>query len=91
MSITIHLPAVLARLSDGHRKITADGATVGAAVAEVASRFPALRPRLVDEAGHPYPFITYYLNDDDIRLRGGFDAPIHDGDDVIVVPAVAGG
>jgi sulfur-carrier protein len=91
MSITIHLPAVLARLSDGQRKITADGATVGAAVAEVAARFPALRPRLLDEAGDPYPFITYYLNDDDIRLRGGFDAPIHDGDDVVVVPAVAGG
>lgn len=91
MPITFHLPAVLARLSDGQRKITADGATVGAAVSEVSSRFPALRPRLVDDAGNPYPFITYYLNDEDIRLHGGFDAVVHDGDDVIVIPAVAGG
>ena len=66
MPITIHLPAVLARLSDGQRKITTGGATVGDAVAEVSSRYPALRSRLVDDTGDPYPFVTYYLNDDDI-------------------------
>jgi len=91
MSITIHLPNVLARLSDGQRRISADGATVGEAVSDVSTRFPALRSRLVDDAGNPYPFITYYVNDEDIRLRGGFAAPVADGDDVVVVPAVAGG
>jgi sulfur-carrier protein len=91
MSITVHLPAVLARLSDGQRKITAVGATVGDAVTDVSTQFPALRSRLVDDAGCPYPFITYYLNDEDIRHRGGFDATVSDGDDVLIVPAVAGG
>jgi sulfur-carrier protein len=91
MPITVHLPNVLARLSDGQRKITADGATVGDAVAAISSRFPALRSRLVDETGNPYPFITYYLNDEDIRLHGGFAARVSDGDDVVVIPAVAGG
>ena len=91
MPITLHIPTVLARLSDGQRRLTAEGTTVGAAVADVSSRFPALRPRLVDEAGSPYPFVTYYLNDEDIRFHGGFDAPVRDGDDVVVVPAVAGG
>jgi len=91
MPITLHIPTVLARLSDGQRKITAQGTTVGEAVADVSARFPALGPRLVDEAGSPYAFVTYYLNDEDIRFRGGFDAPVRDGDEVIVVPAVAGG
>ena len=91
MSITIHLPAVLARLSDGQRTLTANGPTLRHAVSDVSERFPALRARLVDATGGPYPFVTYYLNDDDIRLRGGFDAPVQDGDEVIVVPAVAGG
>jgi sulfur-carrier protein len=91
MPITLHLPAVLARLSDGHRTIEASGATVGDAVADVSSRFPALAPRLRDDGGSPYPFVTYYVNDEDIRLRGGFAAVLHDGDDVIIVPAVAGG
>jgi sulfur-carrier protein len=91
MPVTLHLPAVLARLSDGRRTLEACGATVGDAVADVSSRFPALGPRLRDDAGSPYPFIIYYLNDEDIRLRGGFAAALHEGDEVIVVPAVAGG
>jgi sulfur-carrier protein len=91
MPITIQLPAVLARFSDGQRTISTAGSTVGDAVSRVSSRFPALRPRLVDDAGNPYPFVTYYLNDEDIRLQGGFDAVVRDGDEVVVIPAVAGG
>jgi molybdopterin synthase sulfur carrier subunit len=91
MPITIHLPTVLARLADGQRTLIADGATLGDAVAAVATRFPALGPRLADENGSPYAFITYYLNDEDIRFNGGFAAPVRDGDEVTVIPAVAGG
>jgi molybdopterin converting factor small subunit len=91
MSITINLPNVLSRLADGQRSLTADGATLGAAVAQVSTRFPALRSRLTDDAGNPYPFVTFYLNDEDIRFAGGFAAALHDGDEVTIVPAVAGG
>jgi molybdopterin converting factor small subunit len=90
MSITLHLPAVLAKLADA-RALAAQGATVGEAVADVADRFPALAPRLRDEAGNPYPFVTFYLNDEDIRFHGGFDAAVTDGDELTVVPAIAGG
>jgi sulfur-carrier protein len=91
MPVTLHLPSVLARLSDGQRTLHVAGATVGEAVADVSARYPALRPRLVDHVGEPYPFVTYYLNDEDIRFCGGFAAPVRDGDDVAIVPAVAGG
>jgi sulfur-carrier protein len=91
MPVTLHLPAILARLSDGRRTIEASGATVGDAVADVSARFPALGPRLRDDGGSPYPFITYYVNDEDIRLHGGFAAELHDGDEVLIVPALAGG
>ena len=91
MSITISLPNVLAKLADGERTLSASGATLGDAVEEVSGRFPNLRPRLVDAEGNPYPFVTYYLNDEDIRFSGGFAAPIQDGDEVTIVPAVAGG
>lgn len=90
MSITLHLPTVLAKLADG-RVIEAEGETVGTAIAEVAARFPALAPRLRDESGNPYPFVTFYLNDEDIRFHGGFDAPLSDGDELTIVPAIAGG
>jgi sulfur-carrier protein len=89
--ITITLPNVLCRLADGQRTLQASGSTLGDAVADVSERYPSLRPRLVDDAGNPYPFVTYYLNDEDIRFSGGFGAAISDGDEVTIVPAVAGG
>ena len=48
-------------------------------------------PRLRDADGGPYPFVTYYLNDEDIRFRGGFAAPVREGDEITVVAAIAGG
>ncbi len=91
MPITITLPNVLSRLADGQRTLQASGSTLGDAVAQVSQRYPNLKPRLVDESGNPYPFVTYYLNDEDIRFAGGFGAAIRDGDEVTIVPAVAGG
>ena len=91
MAITVSLPSILSRLAEGHRAVPADGATVRDAVADLTRRFPALATRLVDEQGAPYPFVTYYLNDEDIRFADGFNAPVHDGDELTIVSAVAGG
>jgi len=91
MSVTFHLPSVLAAHVGGTRTIKADGATVGVAIDHLVSRFPQLAPRLRDAHGAPYPFVTFYLNDEDVRLVGGFDAMVSDGDEVTIVPAVAGG
>lgn len=90
MPVTLFLPAVLARFADGNA-IASSGATVGEVVGDVAARFPGLADRLRDAAGQPYPFVTFYLNDEDIRFRGGFAAPVADGDELTVVPAIAGG
>jgi homoserine kinase len=90
MPVTLYLPTVLAKLAD-RQAIETRGSTVGEAVAEVAARYPSLAPRLRDDAGKPYPFVTFYLNDEDIRFQGGFDAPLADGDELTIVPAIAGG
>ncbi|MFN2564211.1 MAG: MoaD/ThiS family protein [Gemmatimonadaceae bacterium] len=90
MTITLQLPTVLAKLADS-RDLEAQGQTVGEAIADVAARYPALAPRLRDGDGNPYPFVTFYLNDEDIRLRGGFATPVRDGDELTIVPAIAGG
>ena len=92
MPITITLPTVLAKLADGRQTIeAASGGTLADAVADVAARFPELAPRLRDDRGEPYPFVTFYLNDEDIRFQGGFRTTVQDGDEVTVVPAIAGG
>lgn len=90
MAVTLFLPTVLAKLAEG-KAIESSGDTVGAIVADVATRYPKLAPRLRDETGKPYPFVTFYLNDEDIRFQGGFDAKVSDGDELTVVPAIAGG
>jgi molybdopterin converting factor small subunit len=90
MSITLFLPAVLAKFADGNA-LTSSGATVGDVVTDVSTRYPQLASRLRDAEGSPYPFVTFYLNDEDIRFQGGFAATVRDGDELTVVPAIAGG
>jgi len=82
---------VLATHAGGVRTVAASGRTLGEAVADVAARYPALGPRLRDKDGNPYPFVVSYLNDEDVRFRGGCAAPVQDGDEVTVIPAIAGG
>jgi molybdopterin converting factor small subunit len=90
VTVTLYLPTVLAKLSGGGT-LRANGATVGEVIGDVAVRYPSLAPRLRDSSGTPYAFVTFYLNDEDIRFRGGFDAPVEDGDELTIVPAIAGG
>ena len=90
MPATLFLPAILAKLADA-KSFEVEGATVGDLVADVSARYPALAPRLRDANGEPYPFVTFYLNDEDIRFHGGFAAAVRDGDELTVVPAIAGG
>ncbi|MFN8574403.1 MAG: MoaD/ThiS family protein [Gemmatimonadaceae bacterium] len=91
MAITLSLPAVLAPFAAGARDLSVTGSTVGAAVEELGVRFPALKPRLAHTDGRPHPFVTFYVNDEDVRFLGGFETTLNDGDEITVVPAVAGG
>jgi molybdopterin converting factor small subunit len=88
---SISLPSVLTPLTGGQHTINVVGQTVGEALDDVTRRFPSLSPRLRDEYGAPYPFVTIYLNDEDIRFIGGFGAPVQPSDELSIVPAVAGG
>ena len=91
MSITLRLPTVLAKAAGGETVHRAQGATVGDVVADVAQRFPELGPRLRDAKGEPYPYVIFYLDDEDIRFQQGFKTPVPEGAEIIVVPAIAGG
>src|SRR2546426_6690586 len=90
MAITVNLPSVLAAHAGGARTIEATGRTLGEAVADVATRYPALGPRPRDAQGKPYPFVNFYLNDQDVRFRGRLPAPVQGGHEVPVIPAIPG-
>lgn len=91
MAVTIHLPSILARHAGGARALESEGATVGEVLATLASRHPELGSRLREASGEPSQLVTIYLNDEDIRFTGGLSAPVKAGDEVTVVPAIAGG
>jgi molybdopterin converting factor small subunit len=91
VSVQIRIPGVLAPLTGGETALKASGATVGEVVADVAGRFPRIAGKLRDEKGEPYPYVVFYLNDDDIRFQSGFRTAVKDGDEIVVVPAIAGG
>jgi molybdopterin converting factor small subunit len=91
MPVTLRLPAVLARAAGGQTVHQVSGTTVGEIVADVAARYPEVGTRLLDGKGEPYPYVIFYLDDEDIRFKEGFRTPVADGADIVVVPAIAGG
>jgi molybdopterin converting factor small subunit len=91
MPVTLRLPTVLAKSAGGNTVHEARGNTVGEVVADVAGRFPELGPRLRDAKGEPYPYVIFYLDDEDIRFQQGFQTPVPEGAEIVVVPAIAGG
>jgi molybdopterin converting factor small subunit len=91
MSVTVRIPTVLARAAGGKTTHEASGATVGEVVTAIATRHPDLGTKLRDAKGEPYPYVVFYLNDEDIRFQKGFNTPVADGAEIVVVPAIAGG
>lgn len=88
---TFHLASVLSAHIGGTPAVETLGTTVEDAVDHLVDRYPQLATRLRDEAGAPHPFVTFYLNDEDVRLVGGFGVTVGADDELTIVPAVAGG
>jgi MoaD family protein len=91
MAVNVRIPGPLRRLTAGSSQVEVEGGTVAAALADLEVRYPGFRDRLHDETGKLRQFINIYVNDDDIRFGGGLDTPVGEGDEISIVPAVAGG
>jgi len=90
MAIEVRIPTILRSYTDGAKKVEATGSTLAEVLHDLDARHPGIRARLVDEKGLRR-FVNVYLNDEDVRFIGGLDSAVKDGDDVTVLPAVAGG
>ena len=91
MPIEVRVPTVLRKHTDGAKQVTGEGATVRELVNDLGERYPGLREALVDEDGQLRRFVQTYVNDEDVRFLGGIETPLQDGDEVSILPAVAGG
>ena len=90
MSIEVRIPTILRQYTSGEKAIEGSGGTLDELIADLESRHPGLRDRLVDDKGLRR-FVNVYLNDEDVRFLGGLGTAVSDGDSVTVLPAVAGG
>lgn len=91
MPVTVRIPTPLRSLTKGQAEVQAKGDTVAALVDDLDRQFPGLRERLVDESGELRRFINVYVNEEDIRFLDGPTTGLKDGDQVSIVPAIAGG
>lgn len=89
--MTVRLPGALRDAAGGASKVTAQGRTLDEVLAEIERRHPGFRARVVDEAGHLRTYVNVYIGDADAREQGGLAAPVPDGAEVMVIPAMAGG
>ena len=91
MSVTVRIPTPLRRLTNGQAKVELDPNNLGDLVEKLNGEFPGFKDRLVDENGDLRYFVNIYLNGEDVRFMDGLGTSTKEGDEISIVPAVAGG
>ena len=91
MATKVRIPTPLRKLTNNEELVEINAGTIGAAITELQRKFPGIQERLVDEAGAVRRFVNVYVNEEDIRFLQNLQTPLKDGDEVSIIPAIAGG
>jgi molybdopterin synthase sulfur carrier subunit len=91
MAAKVRIPTPLRKLTNIEELVEVNAGTVGAAIAELQARYPGIKERLLDDTGEVRRFVNVYVNEEDIRFLENQQTPIKDGDEVSIIPAIAGG
>jgi molybdopterin synthase sulfur carrier subunit len=91
MPVKVRIPTPLRAMTKGSAEVQAKGDTVADLIVDLERQYPGLRERLLDETGELRRFVNIYINQEDIRFMQNQDTVLKDGDEVAIVPAIAGG
>jgi len=91
MATQVRIPTPLRKLTADQELVSAEGGTIAEILTSLDSSFPGLNERICDENGNIRRFVNVYLNDEDIRFLGDKNTPVKEGDEISIVPAIAGG
>ena len=91
MAATVLIPQPLRGLTGNLATVDGVTGTLSACIADLEARFPGVAERMLDEEGELRRFVNVYINGEDVRFEDGLATTINDGDEVSIVPAVAGG
>ena len=90
MAIEVRIPTILRTFTGGEKAVSGDGTSLSALIDDLEASHPGIKSRLIED-GDLRRFVNVYINDEDVRFIGGLEAELSDGDQVVVLPAVAGG
>jgi len=91
MALNVRVPQPLRNLTGGASTVQSSGGTLADCVSALDTSYPGMRDRLLDEGGEIRRFVNIFVNGDDVRFLSGLKTELKDGDEVSIVPTVAGG
>lgn len=91
MSVRVRVPTPLRKFTQGVDEVNAQGVNVKALVDDLEKSYPGIKERICDETGKVRRFVNVYVNGDDIRFLQNMETALKEGDNISIVPAIAGG
>ena len=91
MSVKVRIPTPLQKLTNGQAEVDSQGTTVTELLEQLNRQYPGLKERLCDEQGKLRRFVNIFVNEEDIRFLQMDQTPLKDGDEISIIPAIAGG
>jgi molybdopterin synthase sulfur carrier subunit len=91
MSVMVRIPGPLRKITNGADKVEMEGESLNALIGALEDEYPGMKERLLDDNGELRYFVNLYLNNEDVRFLEGLNTAIKSGDEISIVPAVAGG
>ena len=91
MAKKVRIPTPLRKLTNNEELVEVSGGTIGDIITELQTRYPGIKDRLLDETGSIRRFVNVYVNEEDIRFLQNQQTAIKDGDEISIIPAIAGG
>ena len=92
MPASLKVPTAMRRITEGVDRIDVPAGPLAEALEQLEARFPGIKSRVLDDAtGDIHPFVSIFLNDNDVHYLRGLETIVRDGDEIVIVPAIAGG
>lgn len=91
MSVEVRIPTVFRRFTDQQSSVAVEAGTIASVIDQLEARYPGFGQQLMGEDGQLHRFVNVYVNDEDIRFLKNLETPVKEGDEISIVPAIAGG